>query len=113
MSAAGTARRSPGDRRPNGRAPRLLFPTNRADLRVTWHEDDDAFILSLWHGDVCVGTAPLSASDAAEVASFVVSQLGQRVSAAPPQAVEPVAQIHQSRAQPLMKRLAERFRGLL
>lgn len=63
---------------PARRPPRLLVPTERADLRVTWHRGDDRFVLSLWHGDACVGTAPLTAADAAEVAAFVTSRLGER-----------------------------------
>ena len=103
-----------GARRParggRGRtAPRLLFPTERADLRVTWHEDDDMFVLSLWHGDACVGTAPLDARDAAEVASFVVSQLGERDRWAP-HVVDSDAEVRQATPRPLIERLAERVR---
>jgi hypothetical protein len=58
--------------------PRLLLPTERADLRISWHPDGDVFILTLWHGDVCVGSAPLPPADAADVASFLVGQLGSR-----------------------------------
>jgi hypothetical protein len=61
------------------RAPgRLLLPTERADLRVSWHDRDDGFVLSLWHDDECVGSAPLTAADAAELASFLVVRLGAR-----------------------------------
>lgn len=103
-----------GERRPSRRrgrrsAPRLLHATERADLRVTWHEGDDMFVLSLWHGDACVGTAPLDARDAAEVASFVVSQLGERDRWAP-RVVDSDAQVPQAGPRPLMERLAERVR---
>lgn len=57
---------------------RLLLPTGRADLRVTWHDTDDGFVLSLWHRDECVGSAPLTSADAAELASFLVVRLGAR-----------------------------------
>jgi hypothetical protein len=60
------------------RAPRLNLPTERADLRVSWHDEDDGFVLSLWHGDTCAGTAPLPPAEAAEVASFLVGHLGER-----------------------------------
>jgi hypothetical protein len=63
--------------------PRLLFPTERADLRVSFRPEDDRFVLSLWHGDVCSGSAPLSARDAAEVASFLVTNLGERATWTP------------------------------
>jgi hypothetical protein len=60
------------------RPPRLNLPTERADLRVSWRAQDDGFVLSLWHGDVCAGSAPLSPAEAAEVASFLVGHLGER-----------------------------------
>jgi hypothetical protein len=60
------------------RPPRLLLPTERADLRVSWHAEDDGFVLSLWHGDVCAGTAPLAPGEAADVAAFLVGHLGER-----------------------------------
>jgi hypothetical protein len=100
-----------GERSGKGRAtrpaPRLLFPTDRADLRVTWHHDDDLFVLSLWHGDACVGTAPLDARDAAEVASFLVTQLGERGTWTP-RVVGPEEQVPGPRSRPLMQRLRER-----
>ena len=99
----------PGRTRTTRPAPRLLFPTERADLRVTWREDDDQFVLSLWHGDVCAGTAPLAARDAAEVASFLVAQLGER-GAWTPQVVDPEAQVPKPSPRPLMRRLFERVR---
>lgn len=57
---------------------RHLRPTERADLVVSWHRDKDEFVLTLWHDQVCVGSAPLSPSDAAELGSFLVTQLGER-----------------------------------
>lgn len=90
-------------------APRLLFPTERADLRVTWREDDDQFVLSLWHGDVCAGTAPLGARDAAEVASFLVTHLGERGTWTP-RVVAPEDQRPGPRSRPLVERLLERAR---
>lgn len=101
---AGTYR--PARTRGSRPAPRLLFPTDRADLRVTWHQHDDLFVLSLWHDDACVGTAPLRPRDAAEVASFVVAQLGGRDRWAP-RVVDADAQVGQQR---LMQRLVERVR---
>jgi hypothetical protein len=76
LEGAAPRRRAVG-RRPT-LPPRLLLPTDRADLRISWHPDGDVFILTLWHGDVCVGSAPLPPADAAEVASFLVGQLGCR-----------------------------------
>jgi len=73
---------------------------------VAWHEDDDRFVLSLWHDDVCVGTAPLSTSDAAEVSSFLVTHLGERGRWAP-RVISPEEQVSRPRSQPLMQRLME------
>ena len=102
----------PGRTRATRPAPRLLFPTERADLRVTWREDDDQFVLSLWHGEVCAGTAPLGARDAAEVASFLVTQLGERGTWTP-RVVDPEEQVPESRPRPLVERLLERVRRYL
>lgn len=92
MAAGAERRRASGgpDGRHRGRVPgRLLLPTERADLRVTWHQEDDGFVLSLWHDDVCVGTAPLSARDGAELASFLVTRLGERGTWTPRVVTEP------------------------
>jgi hypothetical protein len=90
--------------------PRLLLPTDRADLRISWHADDDVFILTLWHGDVCVGSAPLAASDAGEVASFLVGRLADRVVAEPAtDAVGPAQSVRTDRLGGL-RRLRRRLR---
>lgn len=99
----------PGRTRATRPAPRLLFPTERADLRVTWREDEDQFVLSLWHGEVCAGTAPLAARDAAEVASFLVTQLGERGTWTP-RVVDPEKQVPKPSPRPLMHRLLARVR---
>jgi hypothetical protein len=57
---------------------RLLLPTERSDITVTWRRNSDAFVLSLWHDDVCVGSAMLSPRDAAEMSAFLVRHLGDR-----------------------------------
>jgi hypothetical protein len=62
---------------------RLQVPTDRADLRVTWHRPDDVFTVTLWHGQECVASAPLSPSDAATLAAFVVQHLGERAAVSP------------------------------
>lgn len=90
-------------------ATRLLFPTDRADLRVSWHGDEDQFVLSLWHGDACVGTASLAARDAAEVASFLVTQLGERGSWTP-RVVGPEAPASAPSRRSLARRVTDRLR---
>lgn len=93
--SAGPGGQRPGRTRATRPAPRLLFPTERAGLRVTWHEDDE-FVLSLWHADVCAGTAPLGARGAAEVASFLVTRLGERGTWTP-RVVDPEEQVPKPR----------------
>ena len=67
------------------------------------------FVLSLWHGDACVGTAPLDARDAAEVASFVVFQLGER-DRWTPHVADSEVDVRQAAPRPLIERLAEHVR---
>lgn len=66
------------ERRWGAPARRLLLPTERSDLSVTWHRHHDRFTLSLWRDEECVGSAVLSTSEAATLASHIVTQLGER-----------------------------------
>lgn len=52
------------DRRDDGRA-----------LRVTWHPVDDLFVLSTWHGGVCVSTVQLGRSDVPAVIAALAAGL--------------------------------------
>jgi hypothetical protein len=54
------------------------FPTSHSDLRATWHPEADVLVLTLWSGDRCTGSAPLSAADAGRLLSFVARCLAQR-----------------------------------
>lgn len=73
-AVAGTVSGKPGPTRPM----RLQLPTERADLRVTWHRPDDVFTVTMWHGRECVASAPLSPPDAANLSAFLVQHLGDR-----------------------------------
>lgn len=57
-------------------APRMLLPTERSDLRATWHADRGVLSVTLWRGDVCVGSAHLSAEQSGELAAFIARHLG-------------------------------------
>jgi hypothetical protein len=60
-------------------APRRLFVDDRGTgFRVSWHDDRDVVVLSVWREDVCVGTVRLPLAEAAELASFLVAHLGAR-----------------------------------
>lgn len=78
----------PGDTPP----PRLLLPTGRADLRATWHADRGALVVSLWHDTSCAASAPLSITDAARLAGFLVDHLAARAVAAETAHGEPEAE---------------------
>lgn len=68
--------RASGDR-PTA-TPRLLMPSERADVRITWYGDAGrGLVLSLWHGNVCAASAPLSPADAGRLADFLTARLAE------------------------------------
>lgn len=69
--------------------PRLLLPSDRADLRATWHADRAALVISLWHGRVCAASAPLPTEQVARLAGFLVDHLAARAIAADAGAATP------------------------
>lgn len=53
----------------------VVVPDVRDDgraLRVTWHPEADVVVLSLWRGNVCVGTSRLTPQDAAALVDVLV-----------------------------------------
>jgi len=48
---------------------------------VTWHDENDTVVLSLWHGSECVASAPMSIADAAGLATFLVDHIAARATA--------------------------------
>ena len=60
----------------NDVARRMLLPTPRSDLRVSWHAEIGVMVLSLWRDGECVGSARLSADQAGELAAFAARHLG-------------------------------------
>jgi hypothetical protein len=52
---------------------RVLFLDDRGALRVTWHEDDEMVVLSVWRGAVCKATFRLVPEEAARLAEFLAS----------------------------------------
>ena len=57
------------------------FPTSHSDLRATWHPEADTLVLTLWSGERCTGSAPLSAADAGRLLSFIARCLAERATA--------------------------------
>ena len=49
--------------------------SSRSDMRATWHSQSGVVVISLWHGNTCVGTAHLSPNEAARLASFITNGL--------------------------------------
>ena len=63
-------------------ARRELFVDARGSaLRASWHEEDGLAVVSVWHGDTCVGSVRLDAGDATRLAQFLVGHLGAAASA--------------------------------
>lgn len=65
-----------GDARDGGRA-----------LRVSWHAEVGAVVLSIWRDDACIGTTRLTPDEAARL----VSALAAALAAAAPAAAAPAA----------------------
>lgn len=64
-------------------ARRELFVDARGSgLRASWHDDHGLAVISLWHGDTCVGSVRLDADDATRLAQFLVGHLGVAAGAA-------------------------------
>lgn len=57
-----------------------------SDMRVTSHFDSGVFVVSLWHGSGCVGTAKLEPTEAARLVSHITEGLASL--AAVPRGVE-------------------------
>ena len=41
-------------------------------MRVTWHEDENVVVVSLWRDDTCVGTFKLEAAEVSRLSAFLV-----------------------------------------
>jgi hypothetical protein len=52
-------------------------------LRVTWHHEDEMFVLSLWQGGTCCGTFRLARDDVPALVSALVEGLAQDYHRAP------------------------------
>lgn len=56
---------------------RELFVDARGSaLRASWYEEHGMAVVSLWHGNLCVGTVRLDAADSTRLAQFLVGHLG-------------------------------------
>jgi hypothetical protein len=48
-------------------------------LRASWYHEAGLLVLSLWREDACVGTARLSAQEAAHLAEVIVAGLAEEL----------------------------------
>ena len=60
---------------PDRRSAHFVDETTRTGMRVTWHFDSAFFVVSLWHGNECVGTAKLEPKEAARLVHHVTEGL--------------------------------------
>ena len=59
-------------------AHRELFADERgAGLRASWHPERELVVLSIWKGDVCVGTFHLPIADAGRLSATLSSYLAE------------------------------------
>jgi hypothetical protein len=64
---------------------REVFLDPRGDdrsLRVTWHQESQLVVLSLWRDNVCAGTFRLAADEVPDLISFLRQGLDQAYDAA-------------------------------
>jgi hypothetical protein len=71
--------------RPLPRTGSIFFDARGADraLRVSWHEEEDLVVVSLWRDNVCTGSFRLAADDVPDLVDTLVDSLRQRGLAAP------------------------------
>ena len=48
-------------------------------LRVTWHPERDLVVLSVWHGDSCVGSFRMPVQDVPRLSGLLTAALGDWV----------------------------------
>ena len=58
-------------------------------LRVTWHPERDLVVLSVWHGDSCVGTFRMPVQDVPRLSGLLAAALGDWVDRADNPATQP------------------------
>ncbi|MGF7236823.1 MAG: hypothetical protein ACQSGP_17945 [Frankia sp.] len=74
--SGGSETRSPAhDPASAGFRQKVLVDRRGAGLRVTWHPEAEICVLSIWRGDVCVGTFRLPIGEVADLSGFLSSVL--------------------------------------
>jgi hypothetical protein len=57
----------------------MFLDERGAALRVTWHPERDLVVLSVWHGDSCVGTFRMPVHDVPRLSGLLAAALGDWV----------------------------------
>jgi hypothetical protein len=57
----------------------MFLDERGAALRVTWHPERDLVVLSVWHGDSCVGTFRMPVQDIPRLSGLLAAALGDWV----------------------------------
>ena len=62
----------------------LFVDARGSSLRASWHEEHGVAVISVWHGNECVGSVRLDPADATRLTQFLVGHLGAQAAAQPP-----------------------------
>ncbi|HKE99050.1 MAG TPA: hypothetical protein VKG45_08990 [Actinomycetes bacterium] len=65
-----------GDVRHFPRRQLVLVDERGVSMRVTWHEQYELLVLSVWHDDRCTGSFRLSVADAPQLAGMLSAAVG-------------------------------------
>jgi hypothetical protein len=57
----------------------MFLDERGAGLRVSWHPERDLVVLSVWHGDRCVGTFRMPVQDVPRLSGLLAAALGDWV----------------------------------
>jgi hypothetical protein len=65
-----------GDVRRFPRRQLVLVDERGVSLRVTWHDEYELLVLSVWHDDRCTGSFRLTVADAPQLAGMLTAAVG-------------------------------------
>jgi hypothetical protein len=83
-------------------------------LRVTWHSEHSAFVVSHWDRDVCVAATRIAARDVADLVALLANGLADGLVSAAAKPAEPTdrgASSRSTRWQQALKRFSRRRAG--
>jgi hypothetical protein len=80
-------------------------------LRVTWHSEHSAFVVSHWQGEVCVAATRVAATDVGEVVALLTNGLADALASAQEKPTVPPSGLRQS-PRTLWQRAVRRLKRL-